>query len=79
MVATDLSFSEDLTTFVVDYKFVLGIAVGTLAAVDSLIASSLVYYLTRVRSGFPRYVRCHSSISFADGGYVLVRRRWSAG
>jgi len=53
MFSTDLVFKHGLATFTTEHKYVLGIALGPLVVIDFLIASSLFYWLSKIRSGFP--------------------------
>jgi len=52
-LATCLIFRKGLNTFVHDNKVILALSIGALSAVDFVVAASMIYWLSKNKSGFP--------------------------
>jgi len=52
-LATRLIFRKGLDTFVHNNKVILGLSIGALSAVDFVVAASMIYWLSKNKSGFP--------------------------
>jgi hypothetical protein len=56
-IATRLIFKKGLDKFVHENNVILGLAIGALSAVDFVVAASMIYWLSKNKSGFPEFVK----------------------